>query len=69
VPSWLIGDVNSIKPEWLDGVSTVGLTSGASAPERLVEEVITWFTDKGATVEELINREEKVRFLLPAELQ
>ncbi len=69
VPSWLIGDVDSIKPEWLEGVSAVGLTSGASAPERLVEEVIAWFTGRGAAVEELVNREEKVRFLLPAELR
>lgn len=69
VPSWLIGDVNRIESEWLEGVSAVGLTSGASAPERLVKEVIAWFTDLGAAVEELVNREEKVRFLLPAELR
>ena len=69
VPSWLIGDVDSIKPEWLEGVSAVGLTSGASAPERLVEEVIAWFADRGAKVEQLVTCEEKVRFSLPLELR
>lgn len=69
VPSWLIGDVDSIKPEWLEGVSAVGLTSGASAPERLVEEVIAWFADRGAKVEQLVTCEEKVRFSLPPELR
>lgn len=68
-PSWLIGDVNSIKPEWLEGVSAVGLTSGASAPELLVNEVVRWFAEKGAKVEQLVTCEEKVRFSLPPELR
>ena len=68
VPSWLIGDVSSIRPEWLEGVSTVGLTSGASAPELLVDEVVAWFSQRGAAVEQLVTCEEKVRFRLPAEL-
>jgi 4-hydroxy-3-methylbut-2-en-1-yl diphosphate reductase len=69
IPAWLIGDVNCIKSEWLEGVSSVGLTSGASAPERLVDEVVSWFAENGATVEELVTCEEKTRFSLPAELR
>ncbi len=69
VSAWLIGDVNSIRPEWLEGVSAVGLTSGASAPERLVAEVVSWFAGQGAAVEELVTCEEKTRFSLPSELR
>lgn len=68
VPSWLIGDVSSIRPEWLESISAVGLTSGASAPELLVDEVVAWFSQRGAAVEQLVTCEEKVRFRLPAEL-
>lgn len=69
IPAWLIGDAGGIRPEWLEGVSSVGLTSGASAPESLVDEVVSWFLERGAAVEELVTCEEKVRFLLPSELQ
>jgi len=69
VPSWLISDVDGIDPAWLKGISAVGLTSGASAPERLVDEVVSWFAEKGAKVEQLVTCEEKVRFRLPAELK
>ena len=69
VAAWLIGDVYSIRPEWLEGVSAVGLTSGASAPERLVAEVVSWFAGQGAAVEELVTCEEKTRFSLPPELR
>lgn len=69
VPAWLIGDLGSIRRQWLEGVSRVGLTSGASAPERLVEEVVSWFREQGAAVEELVTCEEKVRFQMPAELR
>ena len=69
VAAWLIGDVNSIRPEWMEGVSVVGLTSGASAPERLVSEVVSWFSGQGAAVEELVTCEEKTRFSLPPELR
>jgi len=69
VAAWLIGDVNSIRPEWMEGVSVVGLTSGASAPERLVAEVVSWFSGQGAAVEELVTCQEKTRFSLPPELR
>ena len=68
-PSYLISDVNSIQQDWLEGVETVGITSGASAPETLVHDVVKFFTDQGAVVEELITREEDVEFALPLPLR
>jgi 4-hydroxy-3-methylbut-2-enyl diphosphate reductase len=49
VPAHLIEDETSIDERWLEGAETVGLTSGASAPERLVESVCAWFRERGAT--------------------
>ena len=69
VPSHLISDVSKIRQEWLRGVQTVGLTSGASAPEILVEEVVQYFKHRGAVVEDLVTREENVHFALPRELR
>jgi 4-hydroxy-3-methylbut-2-en-1-yl diphosphate reductase len=40
VPAWLIEDSTALRPEWLEGARTVGITAGASAPPRLVDEVI-----------------------------
>lgn len=68
VRSHLINDVHSIREEWLEGVRTVGVTSGASAPEALVSEVIDFFRRRGASVEELKTREENVQFALPLDL-
>ena len=67
-PSYLINDVNGIDPAWLDGVDTVGISSGASAPEILVDQVVKFFQEQGASVEELVTREENVHFALPPEL-
>ncbi len=66
--SHLISDVDSIQVEWLQGVETVGVTSGASAPEILVEQVVDFFQSRGAMVEELVVREERVQFALPDSL-
>ncbi len=41
IPSYLIADGSELKPEWIEKVSTVGITAGASAPEVLVEDVIS----------------------------
>ncbi|MCK5351208.1 4-hydroxy-3-methylbut-2-enyl diphosphate reductase, partial [bacterium] len=68
-PAYLVNDLGAIQDEWLEGVEVVGLTSGASAPERLVQEIVTFFQDQGATMEELIVREEDVEFALPSNLQ
>lgn len=67
--SHLISDVHCINPEWLESAERVGITSGASAPESLVDEVVNFFTEQGAEVEELIMREENVQFALPPVLR
>lgn len=68
-PAYLINDVGSIREEWLEGVGTLGLSSGASAPEILVNQVIEYFRRRGPIeVEELVTREEHVHFALPTNL-
>jgi 4-hydroxy-3-methylbut-2-enyl diphosphate reductase len=65
----LIEDEESIRPEWLDGVESVGVTAGASAPEVLVERITRRLRDLGFDrVRELELMAEDVRFMLPAEL-
>ncbi|MFP4311000.1 MAG: 4-hydroxy-3-methylbut-2-enyl diphosphate reductase [Nitriliruptoraceae bacterium] len=69
VPAYLIDDASEIDESWLDGVGTVGLTSGASAPEVLVEEVIDWFRARGLeTVDTVLVVDEDVEFAMPANL-
>lgn len=65
-PSYRIDDASDIRPEWLAGVRVVGLTAGASAPPRLVEEIIAALAQQGpvTVVEREITRE-TVRFTLP----
>ncbi|CAN5906747.1 4-hydroxy-3-methylbut-2-enyl diphosphate reductase [soil metagenome] len=67
----LIDDATAIDPAWLDGVTTVGLTSGASAPELLVDEVIAALMAQppGAVVETLEVVDEQMHFALPASLR
>ncbi len=70
VPSHLIDDLSEIDGSWLDGVEVVGLTSGASAPEKLVTGVVEWFRDRGVTdVTPYRLVEEDVEFRLPVELR
>jgi 4-hydroxy-3-methylbut-2-enyl diphosphate reductase len=62
----LIEDETAIDPSWLEGAHTVGLTAGASAPERLVERVVAALRSMGAAdVEEVRVAEEHVTFGLP----
>jgi 4-hydroxy-3-methylbut-2-en-1-yl diphosphate reductase len=69
VPAFLIDDLSEVKPEWLDGVNTVAVTAGASAPENLVQELIESLQDRGFNhLEEMEIKEEDVRFNLPSEL-
>ncbi len=69
VPAYLIDDASEIDEAWFDGVGTVGLTSGASAPEVLVEEVIDWFRARGTgTVDTVMVVDEDVEFSLPSVL-
>ncbi len=66
VPAHLIDDETQILDSWLDGAGTVGITSGASAPEWLVERVVDWFRERG--VEQVAEHhliEENVHFALP----
>jgi 4-hydroxy-3-methylbut-2-en-1-yl diphosphate reductase len=61
---------SEIKQEWFDGVQTVGVTSGASVPEVLVQEVLADLADAGyATVETVVTAEEDLMFSLPKELR
>ena len=69
IRSHLIDSWRDINPEWMDGVETIGITAGASAPEFLVEEVVSYLQTFGpATVEEINVIEEDVVFSLPPEL-
>ncbi|CCU73272.1 4-hydroxy-3-methylbut-2-enyl diphosphate reductase [Thalassolituus oleivorans] len=68
--AYLIDNASEIKPEWLEGKQSVGITAGASAPEVLVKEVV----DKlialgGSSPQELQGQEENVVFSLPKELK
>ena len=65
----LIQRASDIDPAWLDGVGTVGLTAGASAPEKLVREVVEQLA-QWRTVEErtIVTTEEKMVFKLPRQL-
>ena len=68
-PSYRIADVSEIRMEWLDQVETVALTSGASVPETIVQEVVSYFRDRWhAQVEEHIVKKENMHFALPAGL-
>jgi len=66
----LIDDETEIDERWLDGATTVGVTSGASAPERLVERVCDWFRARGIDrIEAFRMVDEDVTFKLPVELR
>jgi len=68
--SHLIDNHTQVREEWLDGVETVGITSGASAPEELVEQLVDLFRERGAEdVSELRTVHEDVRFMLPKKIR
>jgi 4-hydroxy-3-methylbut-2-enyl diphosphate reductase len=70
VDAHLIDDESKIEEAWLEGIETVGLTSGASAPDSLVEQVIGGFRERGVTeVDELDAPSENVFFALPVALR
>jgi 4-hydroxy-3-methylbut-2-enyl diphosphate reductase len=70
VPSYLIDDETELNAAWLEGVKTVAITAGASAPETLVQQLIDSLKDRHhfAKVETVEIKEEDVRFSLPGEL-
>jgi 4-hydroxy-3-methylbut-2-en-1-yl diphosphate reductase len=67
--SYLVDDVSQIDPAWLAGVETVGITSGASAPEFLVAEIVRRLGGEDSVdVEEIVTVSEDVHFPLPPEV-
>jgi 4-hydroxy-3-methylbut-2-en-1-yl diphosphate reductase len=69
VAAYLLDDAGELKEEWFNGVQTVAVTAGASAPEHLVQELIAALQTRGfAEVEEVELKDEDVRFSLPTEL-
>ncbi|KGQ69696.1 4-hydroxy-3-methylbut-2-enyl diphosphate reductase [Chelonobacter oris] len=70
VPSRLIDDANDIDPAWLNQVQVIGITAGASAPEVLVQSVVSRLRELGAdSVEDLEGCEENTVFEVPKELR
>jgi len=68
--SYLIDNHNQVDPGWLEGVETVGITSGASAPEELVEDLVDYFRELGVEdISEARTVDESVRFMLPKEIR
>ncbi|TAJ77533.1 4-hydroxy-3-methylbut-2-enyl diphosphate reductase [bacterium] len=68
VPAYLINDFHEIDPMWLEGVEQVGITSGASVPDRLVQETADFFGRRGAEITNIGFIEENVHFALPSEV-
>ena len=70
VAAYLIDDTSDIDPAWLVGVEAIGVTAGASAPERLVEECLDYFQTRfGGVIESRALRTEDMHFQLPVELR
>ena len=62
----LIDNEAQVRDEWLEGARVVGITSGASAPEELVQRLVAFFRDRGTEdVSEFEVMREDVRFMLP----
>jgi 4-hydroxy-3-methylbut-2-enyl diphosphate reductase len=68
--AYLVDDASEISEDWLAGVETVGITSGASVPEDLVGGVLTWLAERGyGEVVEVESARESLLFALPPELR
>ncbi len=68
--SHLVENAEAIDPAWLEGVTTVAVSSGASVPEVLVDEVLAWLGERGyGDVTEVNHTEERLAFALPQELR
>jgi 4-hydroxy-3-methylbut-2-enyl diphosphate reductase len=66
----LVENVSALEDSWLEGVTTVGLSSGASVPEVLVREVAEWLAARGyGDQQEVMHTEERLTFALPQELR
>ncbi len=68
--AYLIDYASEAKEEWLEGVTTVGVSSGASVPEILVKDLLIWLAERGfGNVEEVTAMEEHLTFAMPQELR
>jgi 4-hydroxy-3-methylbut-2-enyl diphosphate reductase len=68
--SYLIDNELQVREEWLEGKAVIGITSGASAPEELVQRLVQFFRERGADrIEELVVVQEVVRFMLPKQIR
>ncbi|WP_211288877.1 4-hydroxy-3-methylbut-2-enyl diphosphate reductase [Actinophytocola xinjiangensis] len=68
--SYLVDYAREVDPAWLEGVETVGVTSGASVPDILVMDLLSWLAERGwPQVQEVTTANEKVAFALPRELR
>ncbi len=70
IPSYLIDDASVLDPAWINGAARVGISAGASAPEALVQELISRLSELDSIeVEEVDGNNENVQFKLPPELR
>lgn len=71
IESHLIDTVNDLQSEWFAGHDVVGISSGASAPEVLVQEVVDWIKARfeGVEIENFVKLVESTKFNLPKDLQ
>ncbi len=71
IPAYLVDDQRDVNPAWLENVSTVAVTAGASAPEHLVQELLAYLQVRHEfrEIEEVEIKEEDVRFSLPSGLE
>lgn len=66
----LIDNASQLQESWLEGKRTIGITSGASAPDELVQNLVQMFRDRGTTdISELDVTQENMRFMLPKEIR
>lgn len=67
--AYLVDDYHGIDAAWLEDVSSVGITSGASVPDALVQEAVNYFKRQGADVQQIGLVEENIHFALPDEIK
>ena len=68
--AYLVDAADEVDPRWLDGANTVGVTSGASVPEILVDELLGWLAGRGyGDIQEVESARERLLFALPRELR
>lgn len=66
--AYLIDDISQMDERWLAGVATVGISAGASVPEKLVQAAVEYFVARGATIGDLVVKPETMHFAEPLEL-